>query len=282
MVLARADEDWMLVVWIGAGALAGLYGLAALGLFLLQRRILFRPDNTRPDLERAGVTGVREVTVTASDGLQLLAWYLPPGPNEQHVVLFLHGNAGNIGHRAYRLKRFAQVGWGVLLLEYRGFGGNPGAPSEAGLLADARGGLAAVQAMGFPLDRILLWGESLGPGLAVQLAAGEPVAAVLLEAPFTSIVDIARRQYPFVPAGILLLDRFESLHRMGMIRAPVLVMHGANDRIIPLEMGRAIHAAASGPKELWVVRDAGHVDLVEAGAIEAAQNFVVRMEAVSA
>jgi uncharacterized protein len=145
------------------------------------------------------------------------------------------------------------------------------------LLTDARAGLAALVAMGFPPHRILLWGESLGSGLAVRLAAEHPVAAVLLEAPYTSITDIARLRFPFAPVGWLLHDRFESLPVIGGVRAPVLVMHGARDRIVPVTMGRTLYEAAPQPKELWIAPDAGHVNLVEAGAIEAAGAFVSRI-----
>jgi hypothetical protein len=265
-------------VLIGAGVLLALYILVVTVLFLFQRRILFLPDNTTPDLTRAGIPGVRLMNVTTSDGLSLLAWYMPPMRDDAHVVLYLHGNAGNIGHRAYRLGPYNRLGWGVLLLEYRGYGGNPGSPSELGLLTDARAGLAALEAMGFPPSRILLWGESLGSGLAVRLAAEHPVAAVLLEAPYTSITDMARLRFPFAPTGWLLLDRFESSRIISGVRAPVLVMHGARDRIVPVTMGRTLYEAAAPPKELWIAPEAGHVDLVEAGAIEAAAAFVRRME----
>jgi fermentation-respiration switch protein FrsA (DUF1100 family) len=269
---------------IAGGCLAISYCLIAAALFLLQRRILFRPDRPRPGLPRIVVPGLREVTVTTPDGLSLLCWYLPPRGTygrgtsgrgaDDRVVLYLHGNAGHIGHRAFRLGLYHSLGWGVLLLGYRGFGGNPGRPSEAGLLIDARAGLAAIRDMGFSPDRILLWGESLGSGVAVSLAAEQTVAAVLLEAPYTSITDMGRRRFPFVPVRWLLLDRFDSLRTIRDVHSPVMVMHGARDRIIPVEMGRAVFDAANEPKELWIAVDAGHVDLVEAGAIEAAGAFV--------
>lgn len=267
----------MLALMIGAKTLMILYGLIVVVMFLSQRQILFRPDRAPPDLARAGLPGVRPVTVATPDGLSLLAWYMPPAQEDGHVVLYLHGNAGHIGHRAYRLGPFRRLGWGVLLLEFRGYGGNPGRPSEAGLVTDARAGLTALRAMGFAPSSILLWGESLGSGLAVRLAVEQPVAAVLLEAPFTSITAIARSRYPFVPVDWLLLDRFDSLRILGSVQAPVLVMHGAHDRIVPVEMGRAVYEAAPDPKELWIAPHAGHVDLVEAGAVQAASKFVERM-----
>ena len=268
----------MAALLIGAKALVVLYGVIVTVLFLSQRRMLFRPDRTPPDLARAGVPELRQITITTADGLSLLAWYLPPVPEGNHVVLYLHGNAGHIGHRGYRLGPFRRLGWGVLLLEYRGYGGNPGRPSEAGLLADARAGLAALRAMGFAPSSIFLWGESLGSGLAVQLAVEQPVAAVFLEAPYTSITAIARERFQFVPVGWLLLDRFDSLRVIGGVRAPVLVMHGTRDRVIPVAMGRAIYAAAPDPKELWIAPHAGHLDLIEAGAMSVAADFVGRME----
>jgi uncharacterized protein len=262
----------------GVGVLVLLYALVVTVLFLFQRRILYLPDNTMPDLTRTGIPGVRIMNVTTPDGLSLLAWYMPPVRDGDYVVLYLHGNAGNIGHRAYRLGPYHRLGWGVLLLEYRGYGGNPGSPSEQGLLTDARAGLAALVAMGFQPNRILLWGESLGSGLAVRLATEHRVTAVLLEAPYTSITDMARLRFPFVPAGLLLRDRFESSRIVGSVRAPVLVMHGARDRIVPVTMGRTLYEAAAQPKQLWIAPEAGHVNLVEAGAIEAAGEFVSRME----
>ena len=268
----------MRVVLAGAMMLAVLYGFVLAGLVVFQRRILFRPDNTPPDLARAGVPGTRAVSVPTADGLRLLAWYKPPAEAGGLAVLYLHGNAGHIGHRAHRLQALAPTGWGVLLLEYRGYGGNPGHPSETGLLIDAHAGLAALQDMGFPPHRILLWGESLGTHLAARLAAEQEVAAVLLESPYTSIVEIASRRYPYIPVRSLLWDHFDSLAVIGRARAPVLVMHGARDGIVPVDMGRAMHDAAPEPKALWIAPDAGHVDLIAAGAVRAAWDFVMEVK----
>lgn len=265
----------MSVAVAGLALLAMVYVGIAAGLFLLQRRILYRPGLDRPDPVRAGVPGVAPLTIATADGLDLLAWFLPP-PGAGFVVLYFHGNAGTLGNRACRFDGFAAVGWGVLMLEYRGYGGNPGTPSEEGFAADARSGLAALMSMGFPSHRILVWGESLGTGVAVRLASEHSVAAVLLESPYTSITDIARTRYWFVPVRHLLRDHFDSLAAIGRVQAPVLIMHGARDTIVPVAMGRAIHAAAADPKGLWIDPEAGHVDLVEAGAIEAARSFVTR------
>jgi fermentation-respiration switch protein FrsA (DUF1100 family) len=260
----------------GLGLLGLLYLALLAALYLMQRRILFRPDPGPPLVAQAGVAGLEEVRLATADGLDLLAWHLP-GPGEAPVVLYLHGNAGHVGHRGERLRRFALQGWGALLVEYRGYGGNPGGVSEAGLLADAAAGLAWLRAQGVAPGRIVLWGESLGSGVAVQLAAGgAEVAALVLETPFTSIADIARARYPYAPVDLLLKDRFDSLSRIAAVRAPVLVATAGQDSIVPPAMGRALLAGATAPAELWHAEAAGHVNLVEFGLVEAVADFIAR------
>jgi uncharacterized protein len=251
-----------------------LYVIAVAGLFAVQRRLLFLPDRMPPDPERAGVPEVVVRQVRTEDGLSLLAWYVPPSGPADFTVLLLHGNAGSIAHRAGRLRALNALGWGVLLLEYRGYGGNPGSPSEDGLVLDARAGLASLRAMGVADSRILLWGESLGTGLAVRLASENAVGGVLLDSPYTSIADAAARQYPFVPVHWLIRDRFEALGRMSRVKSPVFVMQGSADRLVPPEMGRALVDAAGGVTGLWVAEGARHVDLGPYGAVEAAAAFV--------
>ncbi len=266
----------MRVVLLCLGVALAVYGLVLAGLYTFQRQLLFVPDTTPVDPERAGLSDVAVRQVPTEDGLSLVAWHVPPRDPQGFTVLFLHGNAGNIGHRANRLRRMREIGWGVLLIEYRGYGGNQGAPSEAGLFRDASAGLAELRRLGVPAERILLWGESLGTGLAIGLAAENPVAAVLLDAPYTSIVAAAQGQYPYVPVGPLLKDRFDSLSRIARVRAPIFIMQGSADRLVPPAMGRALIQAATAPTELWVAEGAGHEDLGPYGAVEAAAAFVAR------
>jgi fermentation-respiration switch protein FrsA (DUF1100 family) len=252
----------------------GLYCSALAILAWQQRRFIYIPDRDHPTLPAAGVAHARSVTVRTDDGLDLLAWLASPASDVEPVVLYLHGNAGNLADRAQRFARLSRFGWGVLLLEYRGYGGNPGDPSEAGLFADASAAYASLRDGGISPSRIVLWGESLGTGVAVRLASEVEVGAILLESPYTSIADIARKRFPFVPVDWLLRDRFELIGRIGAVRAPVLVMAGGRDRVVPPAMSRAVFAAANEPKVSWFAPDAGHNDLVEAGAFDAAQAFV--------
>jgi fermentation-respiration switch protein FrsA (DUF1100 family) len=263
-----------LLAFLGFGL--AFYAVLVGALYVVQRRLLYLPDTTAPDPQRVGIPGIEVLRLQTDDGLSLLAWYLPPAEPGGFVVLYLHGNGGHIGHRAVRLRQFRAAGWGVLLVEYRGYGGNPGAPTEAGLRLDAEAGWAAMEGRGIVPERTLLWGESLGSSLAVGLAAGREVAAVLLESPFTSVAALAWRQYPFVPVDFLLKDRFDTLSRIAAVRSPVLIMQGGRDRLVPNAMGKTLLAAVTAPKELWVAPEADHETLDLFGAIEAAVAFVRR------
>src|SRR5579863_665454 len=236
------------------------YAVLVAGLFLMQRSLLYLPDRARPELGALSTLGVRDVVVTTEDDLDLNAWYLP-APRGRPVILYLHGNGGNIGDRANRLAAFAHQGWGALFLDYRGYGGNPGSPDERGLYRDARAGAQFLDEQGVPFDRIVLFGESLGAAVAVQLATERQVAAVILEAPFTRLAEIAQYHYPFIPARWLVRDRFDTIAKIARIGAPLLVLHGGGDRVVPQRFGRAVLAAAAEPKEGWFPPEGGHVDL---------------------
>ena len=257
--------------------IAAFYVTLVGGLYAWQRKIIFVTDTTAPDLARAGVPLAQEWRIVTEDGLDLVAWFTPPREAGQPVALFFHGNSGNIGHRADRMHHFEAAGWGALLVEYRGFGGNPGSPSEEGIARDARAALAALIGHGYPSNRIVIWGESLGTAVAVRLATENAAAALVLEAPFTSMADIARMRYRLVPIDPLLKDRFDSFGRIGSVEMPLLVMHGIQDDLIPIAMGaRLFGAATTKDREFWSAPAAGHNDLAEHGAMEAGIAFVNR------
>jgi uncharacterized protein len=253
-----------------------VYGAISSALFLGQRRLLFRPGKSRPKLHELGLVGAREVAVVTRDGLSLRSWYRPP-VSARPVVLYLHGNGGHIGYRSQRLRRFAGEGYGALMLEYRGYGGNPGRPSETGLCADGEAAMAFLEQQGIAAERVILWGESLGSAVAVHLAGQRQVAAIVLEAPFTSVAALAQLHYPLFPAAILVRDRFDSLARIGGIQGPLLVLHGGRDRIVPIRFGRQLLDAAPQPKEGWFAPEAEHENLAAFGALDAAIAFIERL-----
>jgi uncharacterized protein len=257
------------------GSALATYGGIVGGLYAFQRRLLYRPRCARPALDGLAVLGVDEVELVTADGLSLLSWYLPPPPGRP-VIAYFHGNGGNIGYRAERLRRFAQAGYGVLLAEYRGYGGNPGRPCERGLFTDGEAALDFLADCGVGPARIVLWGESLGSGVAVYLAANRKISGLVLEAPFTSVAAAAQHQYPFIPARYLVHDRFDSLSRIGRVTAPLLILHGERDRVVPVRHGRTLFAAATAPKESWFSPAASHETLAHFGALEVAVSFIER------
>jgi fermentation-respiration switch protein FrsA (DUF1100 family) len=258
-----------------AGAPLAAYLVVLAGLFVFQRSLLYLPDPSRPAIGALAALGAREAVVPTADGLDLLAWYRPP-PQGRPVIAYFHGNGGNIGYRTERFVRFAREGYGVLFLEYRGYGGNPGTPSQAGLYADAEAALRFLERERIGADQVVLYGESLGTAVAVHLAAERRVAAVVLESPFARLTEAAQYHYPFVPVALLLLDRFDPLSEIGRIEVPILFLHGGRDRVVPPRFGRALFDAAREPKEQWFEPDAGHGDLSHFGAFDAVFDFLRR------
>lgn len=268
-----------MTIWALGGAVA-VYGLFVALLFFAQRSLIYQPDRTRPLPLPSGAGDMREVGYRAADGVDIGAWYRAPAPGRATVVYF-HGNAGNIGGRGAKTAPYREHGLGVLLAGYRGYGGNAGAPDEQGLYADARAALGFLADHGVGRGDTVLYGESLGGGVAVAMAAewgraGTPAGAVVLEAPFTSLSDAAAAHYPFVPARWLILDRFDSLARITAIGAPLLILHGARDRTVPQRLGRALFDAAREPKQGHWLADGDHTDLYDLGAAGVVIDFITR------
>jgi uncharacterized protein len=269
-----SENRWQMRLAVSLAVIAvAAYLVVVAALYLSQRSLLYGPDRARPALGALAQLGVREVQLATADGLSLLAWYRPPPPGRA-VIAYFHGNGGNLGYRTNRLRRFALEGYGVLLLEYRGYGGNPGFPSETGLYTDAAAALDFLARQGIPPERLVLYGESLGTGIAVHMAAGRSIGGLILESPFTSVAAAAQYHYPFVPAALLIRDRFDSLSQIGKIKAPVLVMWGGQDHIVPPRLAQTMFDAAPEPKERFFVPDGGHVNLDSFGALDVVIDFI--------
>jgi len=250
---------------LGLVLLAGGAGILLLvvALTVFQRRLIYLPMGQPGTPGAAGLPAAREVSYTTEDGERLAGWFLPAGgPQPSPAVLFLPGNAGNRSYRAPLAAALADAGLAVLLVDYRGYGGNPGRPSERGLAADARAALSFLMALPeVDPDGIVLFGESLGTGVAVTLAAERPVAALILRSPFSSLTAVARLHYPLLPVQAMLQDRFDSIDRIARVGCPVLVLAGDGDRIIPVEESRRLFEAAVEPKHLVIIPGARHNDM---------------------
>jgi len=237
----------------------GVYVAIVILLFIQQRQLLFPAGLEPPSLERAGLVGLMEpVRIVTADGLTLLSWYHRPPTAGGPLVILFHGNGGTIEIRAAKAKAYIDAGFGMLLVEYRGYGGNPGSPSEAGLYADGRAALAFATAQGVASNRWILIGESLGTGVAVQMAVENHVSALVLQAPYTSVADVAQSDFPWLPVRWLVRDRFDSADKIARIGVPLFIVEGERDEVIPVRFGRALFAAAAQPKEALWLPNAGH------------------------
>jgi fermentation-respiration switch protein FrsA (DUF1100 family) len=226
------------------------------------RRLIYFPESVVPPPE-VMLPGAEEVSFRTEDGLDLQAWWLPGGEGPIATVAVFHGNAGTRADRSDLAAALFARGMSVLLTDYRGYGGNPGSPSEEGLIADGRAAVAYLRSRpDVDADRLALFGESLGSGVAVAVAAEDRPAVVVLRSPFTSFADVAKVHYPFIPAEALLADRFDSLARIGRVAAPILVIAGTSDEIVPAGQSRELYEAANEPKRLLIVEGAGHNDWV--------------------
>ena len=254
-------------------AVAG-YALLTGCLFLGQRRLLYLPDRASPDQVLAGLTDMAPAQLSTDDGLSLLAWYAPARDPDKPILVYLHGNAGHIGYRGGKVRPYLDSGYGVLLVSWRGYGGNSGDPTEQGLYRDGRAALAFLDQAGVSPERIVLYGESLGSGVAVQLASETRVGAIILESPYTTIPAVAARHYWYIPANYLVRDKFDSLSKIGGIETSLLILHGERDNVIPVEFGRELFAAAREPKTWRGFPEAGHNDLYDFGAANAVLEFL--------
>jgi fermentation-respiration switch protein FrsA (DUF1100 family) len=237
-----------------------IYALAVVGLGLFQRKLIYFPDPHSVSPAEAGLERVEELRVTTQDGESLVAWHAPPAEGRP-LILYFHGNAGALVDRAPRFRSMLASGYGLLAVAFRGYGGSTGSPTQAGLLEDGRAAYKAARERGYKDQNIVVMGESLGTGVAVPIAAEHNVAALALDSPYSSAADIAATRYPILPVRLLMIDQFRSDEAIGMVRAPILIVHGDRDAIIPLIFAQRLFDKANEPKSFLVERGGGHLVL---------------------
>ena len=258
---------WLLIV-VSVGYVCGL-----VVLFFAQRSVLFPvPTTARTAPQAAGFPEAEEHVLTAADGEKVIVWHVPAKPGHP-VILYFHGNGDYLAGFFGRFREIIADGTGVVALSYRGYAGSSGQPSERGLLMDAAAAYAFATARYAP-DKIVAWGFSLGTGVALALAAEQPVGRVILESPYTSIADVAASAFWFAPVRLLMRDQFRSDERIARVKVPLLVMHGARDHTIPIAFGERLFALAHEPKQFVRFPEGGHNDLDNFGAVEIARQFI--------
>ncbi len=257
--------------------LAAGYLLAVFALALMQRSLIYHPGHGAVEPSEVGLDRMVPVPVRAADGWIATGWYAPPSDPRAPTVVFFHGNGGTIANRAHKARSFLEAGYGLFLVGYRGYGGNRGRPTERGLYADGRGVLQWFTTRGLTEAQLILYGESLGGGVAVQMAVEHAeVAAVILEAPFTRLPDLAPPILLPGLAELLMVDTFDNIAKIAKLAMPLLVVHGDKDAVVPPAMGRAVLAAADTIKDGVFLPDAGHNDIWEQGGDNAVLDFLQR------
>lgn len=264
----------------------GLFvAVLAVGLFMVllwayQRSLIYLPDRSDvPRVERV-LPGAEEVSFETDDGVSLSGWFVPADRARAWTVIVFNGNAGNRSHRAPLARAISSAGIAVLLFDYRGYGGNPGSPTEAGLAADARAARAYVESRrDVDPERVAYFGESLGAAVATALAEERAPAALVLRSPFTSLAEMGRLHYPFLPVlPALLLDRYAVIDRIAALRCPVLVIAGERDSIVPVAQSRRVYEAANDPKRFVSIARADHNDMALLDGAEMIEEVVAFIE----
>ena len=253
-----------------------LYASLLSAMFLWQRELQYFPTRRDPSPQAVGLADLTRVDLATPDGETVVVWS-SSARADRPTILFLHGNGGEIADRADRFAFYQSRGYGVTFLSWRGYGGSSGSPTETGLLADAKAAYDHLRSQGLPPHRIVLVGESLGTGVAVQLSAANPVGAVVLQAPFSAAVDLARAAYPWLPVGLLMKDQFRSRDHIASIRAPLLILHGERDNVVPPVFGQRLYNAAPDPKTFLSLGPVGHEALFDPATWAAGADFIDRV-----
>jgi uncharacterized protein len=260
-------------------SLVGIFALIGIVARLLHRYFIYIPDRTRVAPNETGLSGVEEIVFKAADGTKLIAWYLPARRGKP-TLLYFPGNSGNTACRAGKIATIGSNGYGVFMLNYRRYGGSEGRPTEARITADAVGAYDCLRGQGVAPHDIVAYGESLGTAVATRLTLQRHVKALVLEAPFTSIVDVGKLLWKGFPLGVIMVDQYRTIDRIADITVPLFIVHGGRDAIIPLGQARQVFHAASEPKSMMVLPQAGHNDLFERGAWEKVEVFLESLRPV--
>jgi len=268
--------DWRALMTFAAVAIAIYLGIIA-AMYTFQRSLMYQPGKNLGSPMASGLPEMVAVNLKHPDQTKTVSWYKSASTNKPTLIYF-QGNAGNIGDRRDKVRPFLDVGMGVMLVGYRGYGNNQGTPTEEGLYSDATLALEFLSRTGIMPDHWILYGESLGSAVTVEVAnrhaKSSPVAAVILEAPFSSMTEAAKSHYPWLPVSAILKDKFESISKIKSINAPLMIIHGSSDNVVPISLGKKLFNAAVAPKTKHWIDGASHNDVFEKGGSGFALEFI--------
>ena len=260
-------------------ALVSFYVLLLTVVFLFQRNLLYHPsvNNSLKDKVTNEPTEIEKVKITTVDNIDLVAWFYNKNIEKFKTILFFHGNAGSLEDRTYKLNHFKDLNVNFLIIAWRGFSGNAGKPNEVGLYNDAAGAIKWLKLKGITEKNIILYGESLGTGVAIEVAQNKNYAGIILESPYTSMVNVGKKHYPLFPVRFLLKDKFESFKKIKKVSIPVLVIHGKVDKIIPFAMGKKMYELANEPKFFYFQDYGDHMIDYDEKLLSALKKFIQRL-----
>ena len=227
--------------------LASIYFFILISTYIFQRNLLYHPKENNYFGDPLTVE-IEKVKVNTQDRIELLSWYHNKNLNNYKTILFLHGNAGSLENRIHKINHFKDMNVNFLLISWRGFSGNKGKPTEKGLYEDAKSAVAWLKSKGVNENNIIIYGESLGTAVATEIAQNKNFAGIILESPFTSMIDAGKNKYPYLPVRLLLKDKYESNKKIKNIKSPILIMHGKVDTLVPFDMGKKMYELANEPK----------------------------------
>lgn len=250
------------------------YLILCTAITLEQRALMYFPDRSAFVPTEWGMPELKPYHTVTNDGLTITSWYAPPRDAAKPIIVFFQGNAGHSGHRSFKVRPWLGEGYGVLMVGYRGYGSNAGSPTEKGLYRDARSVMDSLKDRGVIGSSLVLFGESLGTGVAVQMATEYSVAGLVLESPYSSTTDVGAWRYPFLPVRYLMWDKYESIDKIGNVHVPLLLMHGVADKVIPIQFGKKLFAAANEPKRALYMPNLGHDTVYNDEAREAVSHFL--------
>jgi len=253
--------------------LVSIYFFILISTYIFQRNLLYHPKENNYFGDPLTVE-IEKVKINTQDRIELLSWYHKKNLNDYKTILFLHGNAGSLENRIHKINHFKDLNVNFLLISWRGFNGNKGKPTEKGLYEDAKSAVAWLKSKGINENNIIIYGESLGTGVATEIAQNENFAGIILESPFTSMIDAGKNKYPYLPVRLLLKDKYESNKKIKNIKSPILIMHGKVDTIVPFDMGKKMYELANEPKYYYFSEYDDHMMEYNEKLLKALKDFI--------
>ena len=250
-----------------------IYLLIATLTFFFQRNLLYHPNENNYSNDQLLVP-LKKIKIKTQDNIELISWYHKKNVNTYKTILFLHGNAGSLENRIHKINHFQNINVNFLLIAWRGFSGNKGNPTEEGLYKDARSAVEWLKSNGVYEKDIIIYGESLGTGVACEIAQNKNFAGIILESPFTSMVDAVKNKYPFLPINLLLKDKYLSEKKIKNIKSPILIMHGKVDKIVPFHMGQKMYNLANTPKYSYFTEYDNHMMEYNENLLDSLKSFI--------